>query len=121
MMRREAVGRAHFPFVVRDPLLGEIELTEPEQRALDSDAFQRQRGVKQLGTSMFVYPSAVQSRFVHALGNLQLIDRMLRAAIGNADDQDRDAFEAACASWLRMSVTTQEERETLLDQLRIIV
>src|SRR5438132_13605815 len=82
MRVRPRVGPNH----IRDPLWGDVYLFDEETRLIDSDLFQRQRGVKQLGTAMLVYPSAVQTRFVHALGNLHLIDQMLLAAADNADE-----------------------------------
>lgn len=105
-------ARARFPFVIRDPLLGDLRLDDAERTVLDSDAFQRQRGVKQLGTSMLIYPSAVQTRFVHALGNLEIIGRMVRAALGNSDPLVRGAFVVRSRGWLRMPNATDAEVET---------
>ena len=93
----------HRLFVVRDPLLGDIALSPVERRALDSDIFQRQRGVKQLGTSVLLYPSAVQTRFVHALGNLELVGRMVDAAFDNTGRSRPtllERFTAAAREWL---------------------
>jgi len=92
-----------FPFVVRDPLYGDIALTDAERVVLDSDIFQRQRGVKQLGTSFLVYPSAVQSRFVHALGNVEIVGEMVEGALNHSDPKVRTAFLQEAQKWLGQS------------------
>ena len=70
--------------VVRDPVHGDIELTREELRVIDTAAFQRLRGVKQLGTAYLVYPGAMHTRFEHALGTVHVMDRLLDAANRNA-------------------------------------
>lgn len=110
-----------FPFIVRDPLLGDVRLTEPERQVLDSDAFQRQRGVKQLGTAMLVYPSAVQTRFVHALGNLQIISEMYDAAIRNSDEQAVGRFLESARPWVALAEGSSAERGAINDRVRQVV
>ncbi len=51
---------------VRDVIHGPIELYPWE--IIDSAAFQRLRGIKQLGFSEFAYPCAVHNRYVHSIG-----------------------------------------------------
>ena len=70
--------------IVRDPVHGDIELTREELRIVDTAAFQRLRGVKQLGTAYLVYPGATHSRFEHALGTVHSMDRLLDAVNRNA-------------------------------------
>lgn len=96
------------PFVVRDPMFMDIALTREERDVLDSDIFQRQRGVKQLGTSLLLYPSAVQTRFVHALGNLRIAGEMVSHALESDPALTREYLEAARA-WL-MDVTADEDQ-----------
>lgn len=98
-------------FVVRDPLYGNIHLNARERTAIDSDIFQRQRGIKQLGTSALLYPSAVQTRFVHALGNLELIGRMVDSGLRNAKPATVSAFCQAARSWL-MEIARGNSRES---------
>ena len=66
----------------RDPLYGFIEVDELEQRIIDTHAFQRLRGIVQLGTTPLVYPSGHHTRFEHALGTMdtssELYDRLTR-------------------------------------------
>lgn len=53
---------------VRDVIHGPIELYPWEMEVIDSAAFQRLRGIKQLGFSEFAYPCAVHNRYVHSIG-----------------------------------------------------
>ncbi len=50
-----------------------------EMRLLDTAAVQRLRGVKQLGLSHLVYPSAVHTRFEHALGACHLAGKIIES------------------------------------------
>ncbi|WP_258359782.1 HD domain-containing protein [Moorella sulfitireducens] len=70
----------------RDPLYGFIGLTEPEQIIVDSEPFQRLRGIKQLGTTYLVYPTANHTRFEHSLGTIEIATRMFDALINNQDN-----------------------------------
>jgi HD superfamily phosphohydrolase len=53
---------------VRDVIHGPVELYPWEMAVIDSAAFQRLRGIKQLGFSEFAYPCAVHNRYVHSIG-----------------------------------------------------
>src|SRR3990172_4921500 len=88
------------PFVIQDPMLGYVRPTEVERHVIDSDIFQRQRGIKQMGTSHLIYPSGVQNRFVHALGNLTIIGRMFSKALENSDPAVEEEFLRLCQDWL---------------------
>ena len=65
--------------IIRDPVHGDIELTEEEARVLDSREMQRLRGIKQLGTAYLVYPGCTHTRFDHSLGTLAAAERILQA------------------------------------------
>ena len=62
--------------VIRDPIHGDIFLTEAELRVVDTPEFQRLRRIKQLGMTYLVYPSANHTRFEHSLGALHLAGRL---------------------------------------------
>lgn len=64
---------------IRDAIHGDIELDELEMQLIDTPAIQRLRGVKQLGTSNLVYPSAMHSRFEHSLGTCWVTKQILTA------------------------------------------
>lgn len=100
------------PFVVRDPMFMDIALTPVERDVLDSDIFQRQRGVKQLGTSLLLYPSAVQTRFVHALGNLRIAGEMITHALASDPALAREYLDAA-RRWLLTITTEDDQRATI--------
>jgi HD superfamily phosphohydrolase len=60
---------------VRDPLWGNITLDATAASIVDAPEFQRLRRVKQLGFAHLVYPGAVHTRFLHALGVYHLTGR----------------------------------------------
>jgi putative nucleotidyltransferase with HDIG domain len=62
--------------VVRDPIHGYIEISEPEFSLIDTLAFQRLRGIKQLARADLVYPSLVHTRFEHSLGVMHVASEM---------------------------------------------
>lgn len=53
---------------VRDPVHGNIAISEAEVSILDSKAYQRLRQIKQLGFSEFSFPGATHNRYLHSLG-----------------------------------------------------
>ncbi|MBZ0150402.1 MAG: HD domain-containing protein [Planctomycetes bacterium] len=70
--------------ILRDPVHGDIELTRDELRLVDTNEFQRLRGIKQLGTASFVYPGATHTRFEHSIGTLHVCQQLLDACNKNA-------------------------------------
>jgi HD superfamily phosphohydrolase len=78
--RRPAVenpGSIFFPRVVRDPLYGDVRLTEYERDLLNTPEMQRLRHIKQLGLTNLVYPGAQHSRLAHAIGSVHRTEQML--------------------------------------------
>ncbi len=63
---------------IRDPLYGFVDLTERETKIIDTGVFRRLHSIKQLSHAYVVYPSAIHTRFEHALGVTYLADRMSR-------------------------------------------
>ncbi len=63
--------------VIRDPLWDNIRLEPAASAAMDTDAVQRLRYVRQLGHAFLVYPGATHTRFEHALGAYHLTTRAL--------------------------------------------
>jgi HD superfamily phosphohydrolase len=77
--------------LIRDPVQGDIYLSEMETRVLDTREMQRLRGIKQLGTAHLVFPGCVHTRFDHSLGALAASHRImenLRLAGFHIDPQD---------------------------------
>lgn len=64
--------------LLRDPVQGDIHLTDNELQVLESREMQRLRGIKQLGTAYLVFPGCVHTRFDHSLGVLATARRILR-------------------------------------------
>jgi len=68
---------------VRDPVHKDILWNHLETRVIDTEAFQRLRRIKQLGTAHFVYPGAEHSRFQHSLGTLHMAKILLQSISNN--------------------------------------
>lgn len=78
--------------VVRDPVHGDIHLTQEELRVLDTPQMQRLRGIKQLGSANLVFPGAVHTRFDHSIGTLHLAQRMIEAISRAAEQSPRECL-----------------------------
>ncbi|HYG56622.1 MAG TPA: HD domain-containing protein, partial [Symbiobacteriaceae bacterium] len=65
------------PVLLRDPVHGDIFLTDMETRVLDTREVQRLRNIKQLGAAHLVFPGCVHTRFDHSLGALACAHRMM--------------------------------------------
>ncbi len=63
---------------VRDPIWTEIPITEIERRIIQTVAFHRLRGIKQLGFAYLAFPGAVHTRFEHSLGVMHATDLLLK-------------------------------------------
>ena len=70
--------RIVFPRVMRDPLHGDIRMTEFEWQILKSKEFQRLRRIKQLGFTHLVYTGAEHTRMSHTVGTVHIADKILR-------------------------------------------
>ncbi|MGV8841080.1 MAG: HD domain-containing protein [Bauldia sp.] len=66
----------------------DVRLTELEVAIIDTPAFQRLRGIKQLGATAWVYPTAVHTRFDHSIGVLKATDEMVTAIRMNLEQGD---------------------------------
>ncbi len=56
--------------IIRDPIYGDIYLTDLEVSIVDTPELQRLRNIKQLGMTYLVYPSGNHSRFEHSIGTV---------------------------------------------------
>lgn len=66
-------------YVFRDPVHGNISVTDPTVFALIQSAeFQRLRRIRQLGTSFISYPGADHTRFAHSLGVYHVMSQVLK-------------------------------------------
>ena len=62
---------------------GQVLISEIERRIIDTPAFQRLRGVRQLGAACQVYPTALHTRFDHSIGTLGVVAQMIKAIRAN--------------------------------------
>ena len=62
---------------IRIAVSGDVLITELEKKIIDTPSFQRLRGIKQLATVNYVYPTAIHTRFDHSLGTLKMAVKML--------------------------------------------
>jgi HD superfamily phosphohydrolase len=69
---------------IRDPIHGDIELTSEEIQIVDTEQFQRLRGIRQLGPAYLVYPAATHTRFEHVLGTLYMAQKIINGVNANA-------------------------------------
>jgi len=78
--------------VIRDPIHGDITLTDDVKRLVDTRTFQRLHNIRQLSTCHYVFPSATHSRFSHSLGayalSIRLLDHMERQHPGTISRGD---------------------------------
>lgn len=70
-------GLLKLPRVLRDPLHGDIPMTDFEHEIITTVEFQKLRRIHQLGFSYFVYPGAEHSRFTHAVGTMHVADKIM--------------------------------------------
>jgi HD superfamily phosphohydrolase len=61
---------------VRDYVHGFIKWSKPIVRIVDTAAFQRLRGIRQLAFAHYVYPGATHTRFDHSIGVYHLAGRL---------------------------------------------
>ena len=86
-----ATALLDFNRTIRIAVTGDVLLTAAEAAVIDAEDFQRLRGVRQLGTVNFVYPTALHTRFDHSLGTLARADEMVLAIATNKKSTDEDA------------------------------
>ncbi|MEE9208300.1 MAG: HD domain-containing protein [Gemmatimonadota bacterium] len=67
---------------IRDPVWQNIDLDPVAAAIVEAPEFQRLRRVKQLGFAHLVYPGAVHTRFLHALGVYHLTRRAIAFLTG---------------------------------------
>ncbi len=74
---------------IRDPIHQWIEVSPEEKLVIDSPYVQRLRRLSQLGLVSFVFPGAVNNRFMHSLGVMHLAGQYGQLLFSK-DDPQRD-------------------------------
>ena len=73
-MTNESIKRK----IINDPVYGFISINNDLVfEIIEHPWFQRLRRIKQLGLTHYVYPSAVHTRYQHALGSMHLMDQTI--------------------------------------------
>ncbi|MCI0557894.1 MAG: HD domain-containing protein, partial [Nitrososphaera sp.] len=75
----------------RIAVTGDVYVTRLEREIIDTLDFQRLGGVRQLGSVVHVYRTALHTRFDHCLGTLAMVDRMMRAVKMNAHSSEDES------------------------------
>ena len=102
--------------VFTDPVHDDVYLTEIEMRIVASRPFQRLRRVRQLGTTLLVYPGATHTRFAHSLGALQAVQDLLDRAVDQG--QGPHGVPDLIAQWRDdRSLESELSRATVLARL----
>ena len=86
----QATKTLRFDKTFRIAVSGDVMLTELERLIVDTEDFQRLRGVRQLGTVCYVYPTALHTRFDHSLGTLEMADRMISSIRNNTSSSEEE-------------------------------
>lgn len=68
----------------RDPIHGYIEVSDLENKIINSHPFQRLRNIKQLAMTYLVYHGAEHTRFGHSLGVMFLVTKAFASAVENS-------------------------------------
>ncbi len=79
--------------VLRDPINGNVKVTDFELALIDTPQFQRMRRVRQLGFAWLAYPCATHSRFEHSVGTMFMADKM--CSVVGASKEDTKTLRAA--------------------------
>lgn len=79
--------------VLRDPINGNVKVTDGELALIDTPQFQRMRRVRQLGFAWLAYPCATHTRFEHCVGAMFMAERM--CSVVGASKEDTKTLRAA--------------------------
>lgn len=93
----------HVERTVRDPVWQNIRLDAAAAAVVDTAEFQRLRRVKQLGFAHLVYPGAIHTRFLHALGVHHLTGRAIEALRGRGALSSLDTEQLAAVPIVRLA------------------
>lgn len=80
---------------IKDPVHGYIGITELEKCFIDTYSFQRLRRILQLPTSVYVYPGATHTRFIHSIGSMHVADVFISSTLDKialSKQEDRDSI-----------------------------
>jgi HD superfamily phosphohydrolase len=96
------------PSRFRDPVHGFIEVSELENKIIDSQPFQRLRNIKQLAMTHLVFHGAEHTRFGHSLGVMFLVSRAFRSVLKNSKHKFAEDKQAYYEQILRLIALTHD-------------
>ena len=70
--QRETLVRVRTSDRIRNPIYGNIPVSDSEKRLIDTEVMQRLRRVRQVSLSSLVFPGATHTQFSHSLGVMYL-------------------------------------------------
>lgn len=79
--------------VLRDPINGNVKVTDEELALIDTPQFQRLRRIRQLGFAWLAYPCATHMRFEHCVGTMHMAGEM--CSVVGASKEDTKTLRAA--------------------------
>ena len=92
----------------RDPIHGFIEVSDLENKIINSAPFQRLRNVKQLAMTYMVFHGAEHTRFGHSLGVMFLVTKAFSSALANGNYALPEAKREWYAQILRLIALTHD-------------
>lgn len=104
---------------IRDAVHGDMQFDAAELAVIDTVAVQRLRGIKQLGTSHLVYPSAVHTRFEHSLGAAWMTKRLIESTGRRGLALSPEQRQTACIAAILHDVTHVPFGHTFEDERRL--
>ena len=84
-MQYYKIGGVYTSNAYRDPIHGFIEVSDLENKIINSAPFQRLRNIKQLAMTYMVFHGAEHTRFGHSLGVMFLVTKAFDAAVKNGN------------------------------------
>ena len=67
-----AISDLRFTHFIKDPIWGEIPLTNIEWDLINTQAFSRLRHIRQMGVAYLGFPAANHRRYEHSLGTMHV-------------------------------------------------
>lgn len=105
--------------IIRDAVHGDLTFSTDEQKILDAPEVQRMRGIKQLGASNLIYPSATHTRFEHSLGTVYCAQKILDA-LGNTHQLDPELIKLIRVSALLHDISHIPFGHTFEDERKLM-
>ena len=89
--------------VICDNIHGHIGISNLEHQIINTRTFQRLKKIKQLGFAHYVFPGAEHSRFVHSIGVMHVMSRMVDGLRENNCQHLENDFEDKRKQELRLA------------------